>query len=642
MKRFLMLLAFVMVICPAVNAQYSTTNKKAIATFEEALGKYASQSYTEAIGLCDKCIKTDANFYEPYLLKAEIAAAKLEYKEEITYLKSALQLQPKDATILSGLGDAYFELSDYNEAINYYNQALKTERISEKLQKHAQRNIETANFRIYALSHPLDINPKNLGQNVNTEYNEYFPALSADGNTLVYTIELPQRVSNPLLPVSQEDIFITKRTDNDAQWQQAKSIGANINTYNNEGAPFLSADGKILLFTSCTCPDGMIKCCDIYYSYLTNNGFTNARAIPAPVNTNYWESQPAFSADNKVLYFVSNRPGGFGGKDIWYCELTENGKWSEPKNAGENVNTKGDESSPFIHADNQTLYFASDGHIGMGGQDLFVSHLQEDGTWGKAQNLGYPINTKGNETRLAVSVFGNSAIISSDREGKTKLDLYEIQLPKSIQPKRTLLVKGLVKDNKSGKPIKANYEVSDVNDNKKIQNGSTDTDYINLMLYLPEGNDYALNVNADGYLMNSMNFSLKNIPDNITVKYIEIGLDKILVGNIVTLENIFFDTDKYELKRESYYELNKLIDFLQENPSIKIEIGGHTDNSGSEPHNIELSRNRAQSIVKYLTEHKISSTRLSAKGYGSSKPCVPNDSKENMAKNRRTEIKITE
>jgi len=642
MKRFLMILAFVMVICTAVNAQYSTTNKKAIATFEEALGKYASQSYTEAIGLCDKCIKTDANFYEPYLLKAEIAAAKMEYKEEITYLKSALQLQPKDATILSGLGDAYFELSDYNEAINYYNQALKTERISEKLQKHAQRNIETANFRIYALSHPLDINPKNLGQNVNTEYNEYFPALSADGNTLVYTIELPQRVSNPLLPVSQEDIFITKRTDNDAQWQQAKSIGANINTYNNEGAPFLSADGKILLFTSCTCPDGMIKCCDIYYSYLTNNGFTNARALPAPVNTNYWESQPAFSADNKVLYFVSNRPGGFGGKDIWYCELTENGKWSEPKNAGENVNTKGDESSPFIHADNQTLYFASDGHIGMGGQDLFVSHLQEDGTWGKAQNLGYPINTKGNETRLAVSVFGNSAIISSDREGKTKLDLYEIQLPKSIQPKRTLLVKGLVKDNKSGKPIKANYEVSDVNDNKKIQNGSTDTDYINLMLYLPEGNDYALNVNADGYLMNSMNFSLKNIPDNITVKYIEIGLDKILVGNIVTLENIFFDTDKYELKRESYYELNKLIDFLQENPSIKIEIGGHTDNSGSEPHNIELSRNRAQSIVKYLTEHKISSTRLSAKGYGSSKPCVPNDCKENMAKNRRTEIKITE
>lgn len=637
-----MLLAFVMVICTAVNAQYSTTNKKAIATFEEALGKYASQSYTEAISLCDKCIKTDANFYEPYLLKAEIAAAKLEYKEEITYLKSALQLQPKDATILSGLGDAYFELSDYNEAINYYNQALKTERISEKLQKHAQQNIETANFRIYALSHPLDINPKNLGQNVNTEYNEYFPALSADGNTLVYTIELPQRASNPLLPVSQEDIFITKRTDNDAQWQQAKSIGANINTYNNEGAPFLSADGKILLFTSCTCPDGMIKCCDIYYSYLTNNGFTNARALPAPVNTNYWESQPAFSADNKVLYFVSNRPGGFGGKDIWYCELTENGKWSEPKNAGENVNTKGDESSPFIHADNQTLYFASDGHIGMGGQDLFVSHLQEDGTWGKAQNLGYPINTKGNETRLAVSVFGNSAIISSDREGKTKLDLYEIQLPKSIQPKRTLLVKGLVKDNKSGKPIKANYEVSDVNDNKKIQNGSTDTDYINLMLYLPEGNDYALNVNADGYLMNSMNFSLKNIPDNITVKYIEIGLDKILVGNIVTLENIFFDTDKYELKRESYYELNKLIDFLQENPSIKIEIGGHTDNSGSEPHNIELSRNRAQSIVKYLTEHKISSTRLSAKGYGSSKPCVPNDCKENMAKNRRTEIKITE
>ncbi len=642
MNKFIILLAIAFTINIQANAQYTSQNKKAIATFEEALNKYSAQSYSEAITLCDKCIKLDSNFTEPYLLKAEIAAAKKEFNEEIDYLKSAIQLQPNDATILIGLGDAYFELDNYNEAVNYYKNALSQSRITEKLQKRAQNNIEISNFRISALNNPVEINPKNLGEKVNTIYNDYFPALSADGNTLVYTIELPQTSNNPLLPVSQEDIFITKRKNNENDWQQATSIGSNINTFNNEGAPFLSADGKILLFTSCTCPDGLIRCCDIYYSYLYNGGFGNARALPQPINTNYWESQPSFSADNKVLYFVSNRPGGYGGKDIWYSELLGDGKWSEPKNAGENVNTKKDESSPFIHADKHTLYFASDGHIGMGGQDLFVSHLQEDGSWGKAQNLGYPINTKNNETRLAVSVFGNTAIISSDREENHKLDLYEIELPQSIQPKRTLLVQGFVKDNITQKPIKANYEVINLESKAKIQEGKTDVDYINLMLYLPEGNNYALNVESEGYLMNSMNFSLKNIPDTVTTKYIEIGMNPIQKGNIITLENIFFDFDKANLKPESYYELNKLLEFMQNNPSIKIEIGGHTDNKGSAAYNMTLSQRRAESIVNYLVSKKIDSNRLKAKGYGSTQPRVNNDTEENMAKNRRTEIKLIE
>ena len=639
MKKII--LTILLNICFSFVVFSQSNNKKAQAFFDQALNKFSAQEYSEAIQLCDKSLKLDANFVEPYLLKAEIAANRKEYKEEINYLNSALNLKPDNDMILFGLGEAYFELEDYKKSIENYNKLLKLDRADQKYRDKAVKNIEIARFRINAMEHPLDIKPKNLGINVNTIYNDYFPSLSANGNILVYTIEVPQTSQNPLLPKTQEDIYITYRRDG-AQWQQARSIGAVINTTNNEGAPFISSDGRILLFTSCTCPDGLIKCCDIYYSYIKNGEWTFPKPLPSPINTNYWESQPAFSADNSVLYFVSNRPGGYGGKDIWYCRLIGDGVWSEAINAGPEVNTEGDESSPLLHADGKTLYFASDFHTGMGGQDLFVSYLQDDGTWGKAINLGYPINTKNNETRLAVSVLGNSAVIASDREDNKLLDLYEITLPENIRPKRTLYVAGIVRDRITSNPIISEYEVVDLSQKKIIQKGKTPKDFVNLTLFLPEGKDYALNVTADGYFMNSVNFSLKNIPDSVSKKYIEIDMDKPVSGSIITLKNVFFDTDKYEIKPQSYYELDKLVTFLSENKSIKIEIGGHTDNQGSDIHNKELSENRALAILKYLESKKISSNRLKAKGYGSSKPCADNSTEEGRQKNRRTEIKIIE
>ena len=639
MRKFFLLIVFTFLCALTLSAQ--SKNKKAQALFDEALSKYSAMQYSEAETLCDKALKLDSQFDMPYLLKAEIAADRKEFQKEISYLSAALKLKPGDEMIISGLGDAYFELPDYHKAVEYYKKLLTLDRLTEKYRNNAVKNIEIAEFRIRVMENPVDIKPKNLGINVNTVYNDYFPSLSASGNTLVYTIEVPQTADNPLLPKTQEDIYITRRQDG-KDWQQARSVGAVINTTNNEGAPFISSDGRILLFTSCTCPDGLIKCCDIYFSYLKDGDWTYPKPLPAPVNSNYWESQPAFSADNSTLYFVSNRPGGFGGKDIWYCRLIGDGRWSEPVNAGENVNTAGDESSPLLHADNRTLYFASDGHIGMGGQDLFVSRLQDDGTWGKAVNLGYPINTKNNETRLAVSVFGNTAVISSDREPNKLLDLYEIELPQGIRPRRTLLVSGLVKDRKTLNPLAAEYEVVDLSAKRIIQKGKTAKEFLNLMLFLPEGKDYALNVNSDGYFMNSVNFSLKNIPDSVSMKYLEIALDKPVAGNVIRLENVFFDTDKYVIKPQSFYELDKLATFLIENQGIKVEIGGHTDNQGSEVHNKELSENRAKAIVKYLTDKKVDVTRLKAKGYGQSQPCADNSTPEGRAKNRRTEVKIVE
>ena len=634
-----------MVLCffaKSIFAQYHSTNKKAIAAFETALNDYAAENYQTAQSNVDKALKLDANFIEAYWLLAEISNKQGNHNAEINALQIAFKIDSNNETTICGLGDAYLSTYKNDSAIIFYEKLFKLSTLTEKNRNSATLKLETAKFRKNAMENPSDINPKNLGGLVNTQYNDYFPALSADGNTLVYTIELPQTSHNPLLPVTQEDIFISKKNPKTGLWQQAKSIGPTINTYNNEGAPFISSDGKILFFTSCTCPDGLIRCCDIYFSTQNADGWAFPRKLLAPVNTSAWESQPCFSSDKKTLYFVSNRKGGYGGKDIWFSHLNDDGSWTEPQNAGPEINTPKDETSPFIHADGSTLYFSSDGFIGMGGQDLYVSHRDENGNWSKPVNLGYPINTKDNESRLAVSVDGSTAIISSDRNSGTKIDLYEINLPKQYRPKRTFFVEGTVLDAQTKKPLKSNFQLVNLRSGKTVQTGITAEEHTNILLFLPEGDDYALNVESSGYLMKSVNFSLKNIPDSVTKKYLEIPLDKIQTGKTVVLENIFFETDKYNLKSESFFELDKLLKFLNENPKIKIEIGGHTDNTGSKEHNLTLSKNRAMAIVNYLITKGIEPNRLTYKGYGDTKPCADNSTEIGRAKNRRTEFKITD
>ncbi|MCQ2975708.1 MAG: OmpA family protein [Bacteroidales bacterium] len=625
----------------SIESLAQSNNKKANQNFELAIKQYQAENFDESISLAQKTLKIDNNFIDAYLLLATIADIQHEYKKEIDYYYQALKINQNQEEIIFALADTY--LKDYNNdsAIFYYKQLLSKERITEKTRNEVKHNLEIAEFRKYQLDHPQEISPKNLGENINTIYNDYFPSISANGNTLAYTIELPQTAYNPLLPKTQEDIYISYRKDNKSNWQQAKSIGAIINTSNNEGAPFLTADGQKLLFTSCTCDDGMIKCCDIYYSQLYNSEWGFPKKLASPINTQYWESQPCLSADNKTLYFVSNRPGGYGKKDIWYSTLNENGYWNQPINCGPNINSPGDDCAPFIHADNQTLYFSTDYRVGMGGQDIFVSHKNGD-EWSEPQNLGYPINTKYDEMRLAISVLGNSAILATNRIEGNKLDLFEISIPQHIRPTRTIFVEGTVYDEENMQPLVSQFQVVELSTGKTIISSSTEPRYLNILLYLPEQKQYALNVSAQDYMMESYNFSLCDLDPNIEKIELDIPLKKISTGNTFVLNNTFFATDSFSIKEESYFELNKLIKFLADNKTTKIEIGGHTDNTGSESHNKELSNNRAKSITQYLISQGIEPNRITYTGYGSTKPIANNDTEQNKAKNRRVEVKIIE
>ena len=406
--------------------------------------------------------------------------------------------------------------------------------------------------------------------------------------------------------------------------------------------PF-SFDGRYMFFVACDRKAGMGGC-DIYYT--TKNGDTWSTPINPgePLNSKFWESSPSLSAAGDELFFASNRPGGQGNKDIWKCKvkMAEDGtlQFSNPVNLGSNINTSDDEFSPFIHADNKTLYFSSTGHQGLGGYDIYLSRRTKNGTWGPAVNLGYPLNTNKDEMGFVVNAIGDNAYFSSDgieNNGRGK-DIYEVSLYKGARPEPVKAFKGKVIDADTEKGIQAHVELYRLEDNVVVSESVSDSKTGEFMSCLPADKEYGFNVNKKGYLFPSGYFG-KN--DSMEIKVSKkIKLPKIEAGRTFILKNVFFDFDLYDLKKESRAELDRLYDFLVENYNIKLELGGHTDIRGSYDYNITLSNNRAKAVYDYLVNKGINPDRLTYKGYGPDRPIAPNDTEEGMALNRRTEATV--
>jgi outer membrane protein OmpA-like peptidoglycan-associated protein len=360
-----------------------------------------------------------------------------------------------------------------------------------------------------------------------------------------------------------------------------------------------------------------------------------------PVNSEAWESQPTFSSDGKTIYFTSNRYGSVGDADIWKTTMLDEGTFSQPENLGKVINTRGAEVSPFIHPDDQTLYFASTGHQGFGGKDLFISRKDSAGNWGTPKNLGYPINTPADELNLVVSASGDKGYLSTSKDGGYGgLDLYWFEMDDAIKPTIVTYFKGHVFDEVTHKPINADVELIDLKTGKTFVKASSDPSTGIFFICLPTNHDYMLNVSHPEYLFYSENFALTGVHEKTDPYIKDIPLKTFKIGETVVLNNVFFDTDKFVLKPESQIELNRLVELLKKNIRIKIEIGGHTDNQGSKEHNITLSQNRANAVMVYLIDHGIAKERLSCKGYGMSSPIATNDDEKGRALNRRTEFKI--
>lgn len=645
MKKFIIIL-FILISGQIYSQQLSTKSKKATEFFYKALEYYNSYNYKEAIYWSGQALTKDKNFIEVYYLLSDIFGETKKYDKKVIALKKAIAIKPGKSTL------AYFTLAKTELSIGKYADAKKDFELLKKYDKskrytsEADNYIKKCNFGIDAINHPVKFNPVNLGKNINSEFDEYLPSLTADGQTLIFTRLIPTgKISFDGTYQKQEDFWFSKKENN--IFLPAKELGKPLNTYGNEGAQSISADGKLLFFTSCEYEKGKsvhgmtYGSCDIFISHKKGKKWGKPKNLGKPVNTKYWESQPSFSADGKTLYFASKRPGGKGGIDIWQTTMKEDSSWTQPVNMGNIINTAKHEQSPFIHYDGKTLYFSSNGHQGMGKSDLFLSRKDSSGHWQKPKNLGYPINTFDEEVSLVLNTKGDKAFFASSKKSEFGgIDLYTFEITKENRPGEVTYIQGVIFDKETSKKLSSEIRLVNIKTKKEIVRTQSDNETGTYLVCLPAGEDYAFNVSKSGYLFYSENFSLEKTKDSLKIFHFDIPLSPIKKGEKIVLKNIFFDTDSYRLEKTSSVELENLLQFLQNNPDIKIEISGHTDKTGSEIHNKQLSLNRAKSVYNYLIKNGINKNNLTYKGYGSSCPIDTNNTEEGKQKNRRTEFKI--
>ncbi|MEO6453730.1 MAG: OmpA family protein [Ginsengibacter sp.] len=608
-------------------------NLKANKIYTEAINNARNEEYSVAIKKINEALLIEPKFVDARLSLAGIYANLKNYAESVNQFDKAFILDPVYSNYY------YLPYSISLAGIGKFDKAL--EAVNTFLSKGGlnERSIKAGNFRKkcyefaidYNKSHSTNtyvFNPKNLGENVNSVNLEYFPSLTIDGKKMIFT----ERING------NEDFYQSEFINGD--WAKAKRLEGGINsTGYNEGAQNISQDGQLLFFTGCNFPQG-IGSCDLYISRLTKQGWSNPENLGPNVNSEFWESTPSLSPDKNDLYFSSNVPGGFGGKDIWVCHKTAAGKWSEPLNLGPEINTAADESCPFIHSDNQTLYFNSNGHQCYSDKpDLFLSKKMENEKWGKAENLGYPINTIDDEGSLIVSSDGKTAYYASDRnDTKGGLDIYTFELREDVRPLKTLWVKGNVFDKKTGIGLPCSVELTNIVTKQTISKLQTDEDG-NYLVTLPVGKDYAFNVKRKGYLFYSENFNI-SLKGSDSTYIIDIPLQPIEANASIILKNVFFDTKQTVLKPESITELDNVVRLMNDNPKLKILIGGYTDNVGKPLDNLKLSTGRAVSVVNYLLGKGVKNERLSFKGYGETKPIADNKTENGRAINRRTELSV--
>lgn len=611
-------------------AQETTKSRRAAKAYREAKSAVAIQDFNKAKIHLKEALNYDDLFVEAWILLGDVNIGLGDKKNGIEAYRKSIPLAPRFSfPMYYRLATAEHSLGDYSEALQHIRKYLSSKKISEKYRKKANAIKKSCEFSISSMRNPVTFNPENLGANVNSDADEYLPALSADGSTLIFTR------SKKVDGLRNEDFYLSYNNTDD--WQLAKNLGAPINTEQNEGAQCITADGKTLYFTACSRNDSYGRC-DIYESRFVNGEWTEPVNLGENVNTENWESQPAISADGRQLFFVSNRSGGRGGKDIWVSYKNASGSWTKAKNLGGEINSSKDDISPFLHWDNQTLYFASKGFVGMGGFDIFLSRLDAFGDWGQVKNIGYPINSPADENSLIVAKDGRTAYFASAyfKEGRTDLDLYTFDLPQESRAREVAYVQGVITDSKTKKPIKAEIELVDLQSGRSYKSSKSDSEG-NYMLCLPSNAEYALTVTKKNYLFYSENIQLQQ-EGSILVKNFK--LQPLEVGEQVRLDNIFFEHDSYTLKDESVTELNKIIQFMESNPFLVVEIGGHTDNSGSVKYNLDLSEQRAASVKEALVQRGLKSNRIQTKGYGMLVPLNSNSSAEERAENRRTELKI--
>lgn len=641
-RFFVLLLLLGLVACPmTLPAQsyttYKTAEKKPLKFYNKAKVAEKSGDIEKAKELYREASQRDIRFIDAYIKLGDLYIDQDNYPAAIQAYESAYTLDSNYLDRLPyALGYMYYELGHFAEAVPYLQRALAFAK-TESRKTSTEDLLARAQFAAEAVKNPVPFDPVKLPPSINSPASEYLPSFTANGRQLVYTVRRR----------GQEDLFFSEKKN--GKWQPGQPI-IGVNSNGNEGAQTMTTDGRMLVFTACDRRDGLGSC-DLYVSYKQDDYWSRPINLGRQINSAYWDAQPALSANGRYLFFASTR-NGKNKSDLFVAFNLGNGRWSEPQNLGPVVNTTGDEKGPFFHPDGRTLYFVSDGHLGLGRSDLFKTTLLGDGKWSEPKNLGYPINTNGEESTLIVSLNGKTGYFASNRENPKVpyTDIYSFELYEEARPRPVTYLEATVVDARTQEPLIAKVELYNPDNAAILYTEKTDKQG-QILTSLAAGNRYGLNIEKENYLFYSENFDLLEAAslDQPFQLYIELQPIQPVTLNKegeepkpVVLRNIFFTTGSAELLPASTQELHKLYQLLADNPGMKIRIDGHTDDVGQAEDNLILSENRAKAVYDFLIEQGITADRLSYKGFGESQPIDSNETAKGRQNNRRTAFLVIE
>jgi outer membrane protein OmpA-like peptidoglycan-associated protein/Tol biopolymer transport system component len=634
MKKYLGLV-IALFFCGSVLAQVIPGNYDK--NIKKGKEHFALEEYRQALPYFVEAWKVDTMDYK---LAFNIATCYFKIKQELQafpYLDNA-KVGIKDPILTFYYARVFHLQHKFEAAIKLYREYQQTLDSEDPEYFEMHQYIANCKYGIELIKKPLKVKITNLGPVINSPYPDYVPVISADETELLFTSRRPTTTGGGRDEdgLFYEDIYQSNKL-NDTTWSEPEDIGNGINTDSHDACVALSPDGMELIMYRHSGTDGG----DLYVSMLKGVVWDKPKKLGNAINTPYWEPSASVSADEKTIFFTSNRKGGLGGTDIYMTRMKDNGDFGAAILLGPAINTPLDEDAPFIHADGKTLYFSSKGHKSMGGYDIFYCtiDLETGEILTPPQNIGYPINTADDDVFFVWSADGRRAYFSSIRDGGYgDKDIYVLER-EAVKKAPTVLFKGQIVACEDKRPVTATIFVTDLATQKIVGVFNSNSFTGKYTVSLPAGKNYAISVEASGYL-----FESKNINFPLEDGYIElvdtICMNKLKMNTSIILRNVFFDVDKSTLRPESVQELDKLTDIMRNNPNLKIELSGHTDSDGDDKHNMILSDNRAKAVVDYLIAKGINPNRLTWKGYGETAPIEPNDTPEHKQQNRRTEVKI--
>lgn len=622
--------------------------KKVEKTYQEGINYLRRGNYNLAGQQMRTVINSEPDCVDAYFVLGLVNFKKQQgnFREAEKNFRKVVELCPGyDVYAYYYLGEIYYGQENFELAVKNLNVFLKdVDKIkSDEDYNRASELLKYSEFYLQMTRKPVPFEPK-VVEGISTQANEYLPILSPDNQVAMFTREIKiEPDKNSLIrEVRAKEKFLYSSRGEDGNFNEGEVMPEPFNVNDNEGGATLTADNNTLCYTVCKY-DNVKKYlnCDIYISENSGGEWNQIRSIGDKINlAGSWESQPSISADGQTLYFVSDRTGGFGGYDVYKAVKGQAGVWGTPINLGSVINTKGNEKSPFIHPDGKTLYFSSDGLMGMGGYDIFYTKYDETNAWLKPRNIGYPINSPDDEVGFFVSTDGTQGFFASNKySGKGGWDLYSFDLYDAARPERVLFIKGTVKSESSSEPLKAHIELKNI-ETKKISEIPMDTLTGNYVAVAPFNSDYIMTVKKADHVYESKYISKVDSVFKIPAK-VDVEMKPIELNKSYRINDIYFHFNSYDLTAESKEVLGQLLDFLNENSAISIQVQGHTDNIGNDAGNLKLSDNRAKSVYDYLIEQGISETRLTYKGFGKSMPVAGNETEAGRAKNRRTVFVIT-